>query len=181
MFVLAVRLLQGTAIKAELLEELPQGHFGDAEVPRLLDEVEQFITRGFGMGKDKLGDRAGMPRQEFSVRATAEVVMNLLTNLLRGMLSMTKGRARADPDQACDLADFQSHTTVKQEVAGDPRTGIVPLAPPQKFKRRLQDGLLLIAQLFRIDLRPTQPLFERLTFRGHDNASLVVSPHAAEV
>lgn len=70
---------------------------------------------------------------------------------------------------------------MKQEVAGDPRTGIIPLAPPEKLKRRLKDGPLLIAQPFRINPRSTQPLIERLTFRGHDNASLAVAFRAPEV
>lgn len=83
-------LLQGAAVEAELLEELPQGHFGDPELPSPPDEIEQFVTRGLGMGKEKLRDRTGMPRQEFSVRATAEVVMYLLANLLCGEFSMAK-------------------------------------------------------------------------------------------
>jgi hypothetical protein len=91
------------------------------------------------MREEKLGDRPGMPRQEFSVRATAEMVMNLLANLLRGQSSMAKRRAGADADQTCDLSYLQSHTTVKQEVAGDPRTGIILLAPSKKLKRRLKD------------------------------------------
>jgi len=91
-------LLQGAAVEAELLQKLPQGHFGDTEVPGVPNEVEQFVTCGLGMGKQKLRDRAGMSRQEFSVRATAEVVMNLLAHLLRGKFPMPKRRSGTDAD-----------------------------------------------------------------------------------
>ena len=91
-------LRQGPAVEAKLLKELPQGHFGNTEVPSPPDEVEQFVTRGLGMREEKLGDRPGMPRQEFSVRATAEVVMNLLANLLRGKFPMAKRRSGTDAD-----------------------------------------------------------------------------------
>jgi hypothetical protein len=39
----------------------------------------------------------------------------------------------------------------------------------------------LIAQSFRRHLRLPQPLFERLTFLGHGNASLALACPAAEV
>ena len=55
-------VLQGTAVQAVFLEKLPQGHFGDAEVPRPLDKVEQFVACGLGMGEEKLGDGARMAR-----------------------------------------------------------------------------------------------------------------------
>ena len=85
-------LLQGDAVQAVLLEKLPQGDFGDAELPGTPDEVEQIVARGLGMGKEELGDRAGMARQEFSVRATAEMVVNLLAHLFGGEFLMAKRR-----------------------------------------------------------------------------------------
>jgi hypothetical protein len=66
-------------------------------------------------------------------------------------------------------------------MAGDPRTGIVPLALLKELKRRAKNGPLLIAQLIRRNLRPAQPLLETLTFLGHGNASLTVAFPAAEV
>jgi hypothetical protein len=79
------------------------------------------------------------------------------------------------------LGYLKSRTAVEQEVASDPRTGVIPLAPLEELKRRFKDGPLLIAQLFRINFRSMQPLFECLTFRGHGNASLAVAFRAAEV
>jgi hypothetical protein len=54
--------LQTSAVQSVLLEKLPEGHFGDAEFPRALDEVEQLVACGLGMGEEKLGDGAGMAR-----------------------------------------------------------------------------------------------------------------------
>jgi hypothetical protein len=76
------------------------------------DEVQQFVPRGLGMGKEELGDRAGMARQQFSVRATTEMVVNLLANLLGGEFLMTKRRPEVNTDQACDLSDLQPHAAV---------------------------------------------------------------------
>ena len=73
------------------------------------------------MGKEELGDRAGVAWQQFAVRTTAEVVVNLLANLLRGEFPMTKRRPGVDANQACDLSDLQSHAAVKQKVTGDAR------------------------------------------------------------
>jgi hypothetical protein len=145
------------------------------------NEVQQFVPRGLGMGKEELGDRAGMARQQFSVRATTEMVVNLLANLLGGEFLMTKRRPEVNTDQACDLSDLQPHAAVKQEVTGDARRGVVPVAPLKELKRCVKNGTLFVAQAFRPNLCPVQPLFERLTFRGHANASLAVASPAAEV
>jgi len=173
--------LQGGAVQAVLLKKLPQGHFGDAELPGTRDEVEQLVARGLGMGEEELGDRAGMPRQQFSVRATAEMVVNLLAHLLGGEFLMAKRRAGGNADQACDLSDRQSHAAVKQKVTGDARSGVVSVAPLKELKRCVKNGTLFVAQAFRPNLCPVQPLFECLTFRGHANASLAVASPAAEV
>jgi len=172
--------LQGGAVQAVFLEKFPQGHFGDAKSPGTPDEVQQLVARGRRMGEEKLGDGAGMPRQELPVRTAAEVMLNLLDNLHRGKFPMPKRRAGADADQASDLGYLQSHATVQQEVNGDPRTGIVPLASLEELKRCVEDGPLLISQPFRRNLRPTQPLLELLTFRGHGTASLAVAFLAVE-
>jgi len=173
--------LQRGTVQAVLLEELPKGHFGDAEFPGTSDEIQQFVPSGLGMGEEKLGDRAGMARQEFPVRAAAEVMVNLLGNFEGGELPMAERRSRADTDEACDLSYLQSHPAVEQEMTGDPSTRIVPLALLKEAKRCMKDGPLLMAQSFRRDLRPAQPLFEHLPFRGHGNASLAVASPAAEV
>ena len=173
--------LQGGAVQAILLEELPEGHFGDAEPPSTSDEIEQFVASGLGMGEKKLGDRAGMARQELPIRATAEVMLNLLGNLRGGELPMAECRPGADADEACNLRYLQSHAATEQEMTGDPGTGIVPVALLKELKCCMKDGSLLIAQSFRCHLRLAQPLFERLTFLGHGNASLAVAFPAAEV
>lgn len=173
--------LQGGAVQAVLLEKLPQGHFGDAEFPGTPDEVEQVTASGLGMGEEKFGDGAGMARQELPVRATAEVMLNLLGNLHGGELPMAECRPNADANETCDLSYPQPHAATEQEMTGNPRTGIVSLALPKELKRRMKDGPLLIAQLIRRNLRPAQPLLEPLTFRGHGNASLAVAFPAAEV
>ena len=101
--------LQGGAVQAILLEELPEGHFGDTELPCTSDEIEQFVASGLGMGEEKLGDRAGMARQKLPIRATAEVMLNLLGNLRGGELLMAECRPGADADEACNLSYLQSH------------------------------------------------------------------------
>jgi len=172
--------LQGGAVQAILLEELPEGHFGDAELPGTSDEIEQLVASGLGMGEEKLGDRAGMARQELPIRATAEVMLNLLGNLCGGELLMAERRPGADADEACNLSYLQSHAATEQEMTDDPGTGIVPVALLKELKCGMKDGPLLIAQSFWRHLRLAQPLFERLTFLGHGNASLAVASPAAE-
>ena len=156
--------LQADAVQTVLFEKPPQGHFGDAEVPRTPDEVEQFVTRGPGMGKEKLGDGAGMAGQELPVRAAVEAMLNLVDHLPGGELPMAERRPAADTDQACDLSHLQTHIAAEQEKTSDSRTGIVPVARLKELKRCMEDGPLLIAQLFGRDLCPTQPLFA--DFRG---------------
>ena len=146
--------LQRGAVQAILLEELPKGHFGDAESPGTSDEIEQFVASGLGMGEEKLGDRAGMARQKLPIRATAEVMLNLLGNLGGGELPMAERRPGADPDQTCNLRYLQSHAATEQEMTGDPGTGIVPVALLKELKCCMKDGSLLIAQSFRCHLRP---------------------------
>jgi len=173
--------LQGGAVQAILLEELPERHFGYAEPPGTSDEIEQFVAGGLGMGKEKLGDRAGMARQKLPIRATAEVLVNLLGNLRGGEVPMAERRPDTDPDQTCNLRYLQSHAATEQEMTRDPGTGIVPGALLKELKCCMKDGPLLIAQSFRRHLRLAQPRFERLTFLGHGNASLALAFPAAEV
>jgi len=141
--------LQGGTVQAVLLEELPKGHFGDAEFPGASDEIEQFVPSGLGMVEEKFGDRAGMARQQLPVRATAEMMVNLLGNFEGGELPMAERRSRADTNEACDLSYLQSHPAVEQEMTGDPCTRIVPVALLKELKRCTQDGPLLMAQSFR--------------------------------
>jgi hypothetical protein len=173
--------LQGGAVQAILLEELPKRHFGDAEPPGTSDEIEQLVARGLGMGEQKLGDRAGMARQKLPIRATAEVLVNLLGNLHGGELPMAERRPGADPDQTCNLRYLQSHAATEQEMTRDPGTGIVPRTLLKELKCCMKSGTLLIAQSFQRHLRLAQPLFERLTFLGHGNTSLALAFPAAEV
>src|ERR1035438_350481 len=46
------------AVEAELLAIMVQGHGRDAHVPGALDEVEEVVAGGVGMGQDELGDGA---------------------------------------------------------------------------------------------------------------------------
>lgn len=133
------------------------------------------------MGEEKLGDRAGMARQKLPIRATAKMMLNLLSDLRGGEIPMAERRPGADAHQACNLSYLQSHAAMKQEMTGDPGTGIVPVALLKELECRMKDGSLLRAQSLRCHLRPEQPLFERLTFLGHGNASLAVAFPAAKV
>jgi hypothetical protein len=169
-------ILQGGAIQAVLLEILPESHLGDPKSPGTPEEGEQLIACGLGMGEEKLGDGPGMARQKLPIRATAEVLLDLLSHLLGGELPMAERRADTDADQARDLSHLQSHTATVQKMTGDPRSGIVPVAPSKELKSCLKHGPLLIAQPFRPHPRPLQPLFERLIFRGHAPASPTVVP-----
>lgn len=133
------------------------------------------------MGEEELGDRAGMARQKLPIRPTAEVMLNLLRNLRSGEIPMAERRPGADADEACNLSYLQSHPATEQEMTGDPGTGIVPAALLKELKCCMKDGSLLLVQSLRCHLRLAQPLFERLTFLGHGNASLAVAFPAAEV
>lgn len=174
-------VVQAGTVQAVLREEFPKRHFGDAEVPRTLNEVQQFVPGSLGVGKKKRGDRAGVTRQELSVRTAGETMLNLLDDLPGREFPMAGRRSLGDAHQACDLSHLQSQIAAEQKIAGDPRSGVVSIAGLKEMKYRLEDGLLLIAQLLGQDLRPMQPLFERLTFLGHGNASLTVAFPAAEV
>ena len=55
-------VVQGCTVQTVLLEELPQGHLRDAEVPRTPNEVEKFVAGGMGMCEEKLGDGTQMTR-----------------------------------------------------------------------------------------------------------------------
>lgn len=133
------------------------------------------------MSEEELGDGAGMPRQQFSVRPTVHSMLNLLDDLRGGEIPVPERRAGTDAEQACDLGDLQSQVAAEQEVANDPHTGIIPLTLPEKPKGGLQNVCLLIAQPFRRDLRDLQPLLERLTFRSHRGTLLVAEFQAAKV
>jgi len=89
---------------------------------------------------------------------------------------MARCRSRTDAHQTGDLGYSQSRPTVKQEVPGHPRSGIPPVPLLKKLKRRFEDRALLIAQPPRRNPCRTQPLLERLTFRGHRKPSLRVPP-----
>jgi len=175
------RILQGCLVQTVFLEELPERHFGNAKFPSTRDEVEQFVACGLGMGEEEFGDRAGMTRQEFSVRATAEVIVNLPANLLRGEFSMAKCGSRADAYQTRDLGNLQPYAAVQQEMACHARTGVVPVARPEESKRRLKHGSLLSIQPLQRNFRLPQPHFECLTFLGHCNASLTATFPVTEV
>jgi hypothetical protein len=107
--------------------------------------------------------------------------MDLLADLLGGEIPMAKGRTRADANQACDLGDVQPRTTVEQEVAGNPRGGVVPLALLKELECGIKDGPLLIVQPLRRNPRPTQPLLKPMTFRSHAAASMTHVPHRGTV
>jgi hypothetical protein len=173
--------LQGGAVQAVLLEKLPEGHFGDAEPPGISNEIDQLVAIGLGMGEEKLGDRAGMARQELPVRATAKVLLNLLGDLGGGEVPMAERGPGADADEARNLSYPQSHAATEQEMTGDSGTGIVSGALLEELECCIKDGPLLIAQSFRGHLRLSQPLLERRTFLGHGNASLAIAFPAAEV
>lgn len=96
------------------------------------------------MPEEELGDGAGMSRQELPVRAASIMMLNLLNHLLGREFSMAGRRPGADSDQACDLSHLQPQAAKKQEVAGDPRTGIVPVTVLEELKCCLEDGPLLI-------------------------------------
>ena len=120
----------------------PQRHLGDAELPGTPDEVKQFLAGGFRMSEEELGDGAGMPRQQFSVRPTVHSMLNLLDDLRGGEIPVPERRAGTDAEQACDLGDLQSQVAAEQEVANDPHTGIIPLTLPEKPKGGLQNVCL---------------------------------------
>jgi len=133
------------------------------------------------MGEEELGDGAGMPRQQFSVRPTVHSMLNLLDDLRGGEIPVPERRAGTDADQACDLGDLQPQVAPEQEVADDPHTGVIPVPLLEELKGSLKHILLRIVQLFRRDLRGLQPLLERLTFRSHRGTLLVAGFQVAEV
>jgi hypothetical protein len=132
------------------------------------------------MGKEELGDRAGMPRQQFSVGPTLHSTLNLLDDLRGGEISMPERRTGTDADQASNLGDLQSQLNLEQEVTDDPPAGIIPLTLLQELQGSPQDAFLLIGQPFQRDPSGFQPLLERLTFRSHRGTLLVAEFQATE-
>jgi len=65
------------------------------------------------VGEEKLGNGAGMARQELPVRTAVEAMLNLLDDFSGGEFPMAGCRPGADPDQACDLRHFQSQLAVE--------------------------------------------------------------------
>lgn len=102
-------------------------------------------------------------------------MLNLLNHLLGREFSMAGRRPGANADQACDFSHLQPYAAEKQEVADDPRTGIIPVTVLEELKCCLEDCTLLIIQPIGRHLRRLQPLLKCLTFLGHGIASLVVS------
>lgn len=72
------------------------------------------------MGKEELGDRAGMPRQQFSVGPTLHSMLNLLDDLRGGEISMPERRTGTDADRASNLGDLQSQVNLEQDRWGSP-------------------------------------------------------------
>ena len=57
----------GGGVEPELLEELAQGHTGDANLEGPIDKVDEFEAAGVGLLKEELGNGAGIAWQEFAV------------------------------------------------------------------------------------------------------------------
>jgi hypothetical protein len=169
-------------VEAIFSEEFPKGHFGDPEFPSGFDEVEQVIAGSLWTGKEELSNRAGMPRQQFSIRPSAQAVLNLPDDLRRRELAMPKRGTITDAHQASNLSDFQIRVTSEQKVAGDPATGVIAAGLLQEPEGAMQQSSLFVRESLRRDLSGLQPLFECPTFRGHLGASsLVAESKAAEV
>ena len=86
-------------------------------LPGALDEVEDVVARGVGMGQDELGDGAGIAGQQFAVGPAGHAVVGRLDRLLGRDALLVRGRGPADADQAGDLRDLEPGVAVEQEMA----------------------------------------------------------------
>src|ERR1700732_1978467 len=95
-----------------------QGHRGDAYAPGVLDEVEDIVARGVGMGQDEFDDGAGIAWQELAVGPTGHPVMSGLNGLFGRDTLLVRGGGSAEAEQAGDLSDLEPGVAVEQEMAG---------------------------------------------------------------
>jgi hypothetical protein len=104
-----------------------QGRRGHAHAPGALDEVEEVVARGVGMGRNELGDGAGVARQQLAVGPAGPAVVRRLNRLLGRAALLTRSRRPADADQASDLRDLEPRVAVEQEMA-EQAVGVVIVA-----------------------------------------------------
>ena len=113
------------------------------DAPGLLDEVKYVIARGVRVGQDKLGDGAGIARQQFAVRPTGQTVVRGLDRLLGREALLVRGRGPADADQAGELSDFEPGVAVQQEMAEQTVGVVIVAAALPEGKGRLEQAALL--------------------------------------
>jgi len=118
------------------------------------------------MSDQEMGDGPGIARQEFSVGAAGESVLNFTDDLPRGEVVLARGGGAGDAHESCHLGQLQAQLAVQEKMRGHTPTGIISASLLEKHKRRLQDGELLRRPLCPRNLRLVQPLFESFAIRG---------------
>src|SRR6202035_1207171 len=149
-----------------------QGHRGDAYTPGALDEVEDVVARGVGMGQDEFGDGAGIARQQLAVGPAGHAVVRRLNRLLGRDTLLMRGRRPADADQAGDLRDLESGVAVEQEMAEQTAGIIIVATALPKGKRVLQQAALLGRESVSGNLCSGKPLCKSAVPGTHEKSSM---------
>jgi hypothetical protein len=142
----------------------------DTNVPGCFDEIQHVIAGGVGMGDQKMRDRPGIPRQEFSVGSAGKSVLNFTDDLPRGEIVLARGGRAGDAHQSRHLSQLQAQLGAQEKMSGDTTTGIISTGLLKKAERRPQDSKSLSRPLCAGNLRLVQPLFESFAVGGiHDH------------
>jgi hypothetical protein len=138
----------------------------------MLDEVEDVVACGVGMGQDELGDGARLAGQEFAMRSSGQAVVSRLNGLLGGQPLLLGGRGSAEADQAGDLSNFEPRVAMQQEMAEQALRIVIAAAALAEGKGRLQQAALLGRQSIGNKRCLGEPLLERTVRRCHEESSL---------
>jgi hypothetical protein len=137
-----------------------------------LDEVEDVVTCGVGVGQDKLGDGAGIAWQQFAMRPTGEAVVGSLDDLLGRDALLVRGGGPAEADEASDLSHFESGIAVQQEMAEQAAGIVIVAAALPEGKGRLEQAALLGRQSLLGNLCLGEPRGATTVPAEHEESSL---------
>src|SRR5262249_49828542 len=142
-----------------------------AHVEGALNEVEDVVAAGVGVGQQELGDGAGVAGQELAVGAPGQAVVGRLDDLLGRPPLLVGGGGPADADQAGDLGDLEAAATVEQEVAEQAVGVVVVPLPAAEAEGALEQTQLLRGEAWLGEVRLCEPCSEAVRRGRHGTPS----------
>ena len=107
-----------------------------------MNEIEDVVAGGVGMGQDELGDGSRVARQQLAIRSPRHAMLRCLNRFLGRDALLMRGRGPAETDQAGDLGHFESRIAVQQEMAEQAVRIVILAATLPKRKRGPQQAAL---------------------------------------